>query len=244
MLRRIIVTAFAAFAFAPVGIATTYFIDTQPDPFVPGQACEKPTLGSWGSYIYDAPSKYDLVFAPETEALWLARCETSGFVSLGGDMAQLTAAERKRIESYLKTVDGPGIIKAAAGNFTDDLLVHLERLYALRDMNAAFRVYFERYLAWQYGSRPSANVHRRKALDLYYKMPAGRWLKSKDDLERLYILGFYARKLGNLAESTGYFRELEGAWTFEFSTAKYLRTLAREVEAGKADDNVRFAKGT
>jgi hypothetical protein len=241
MLARTSTAALAALALAANAAATTFGNETRPDPFAKDKSCDTPELHSWGTYVYDWPSKYDLVFEPQISPFWIWRCEASGYVSFADDFDQLTAAERTRIATFLQTaVYRP---KSARDDYdiSEPLLRHLASLYDLRDKDPKFRAYFLRYLAWQHGQQPAADAYRKKAYELHAKMQQpGGWVKTKDELETLYILGFYAFKLGRIGASQVYFRDLDNAWTLESSTATYLRTLARDVRAGKADDRVRF----
>jgi Uncharacterized protein conserved in bacteria (DUF2225) len=233
-----------AAALAIPASAITFSNGTKPDPFAPGKTCDAPQLASYGSYVYDWPSKYDLVFSPQDYPMWIWRCEASGYVSFPREFETISDAERPRIAAYLaKAQFGP---KVKADGLSDVLLQHLERVYALRDLDDEFRAYFMRYLAWQYRVKPIADEYRKKAFDIHQTMLQSGTLKGTDLAETLYILGFYSYKFGRADEAKTYFAKIKNVETIDPETNKprrglpYLETLAKEVLGGKADDGVRF----
>ena len=244
MRARIATAALVSAAISAATHAITFAPATRPDPFAPGKTCDTPELASYGSYVYDWPSKYDLVFSPQDYPMWIWRCAASGFVSFPGDFEKITNAERPKIATYLAEVKFGSKVKVAG--ITDELLVHLEKVYALRDKDERFRAYFMRYLAWQYRAKPIADDYRRKAFDIHKRMLDGGTLKGNDLAETLYVLGFYAYKFGRLEEAKSYFSRMNMVETIDPDTNKprrgipYLDELAKEVMAGKADDSVRF----
>jgi Uncharacterized protein conserved in bacteria (DUF2225) len=244
MRTRLATIALVSAAIAAAAHAITFAPATRPDPFAAGKTCDTPELSSYGSYVYDWPSKYDLVFSPQDYPMWIWRCAASGFVSFPEDFETITEAERPKLAAYLSEAKfGPKVI---TDDITDELLVHLEKTYALRDKDEKFRAYFMRYLAWQYRAKPIADDYRRKAFDIHKRMLDTGTLKSDDLVETLYVLGFYAYKFGRLEEAKAYFNRMKEVETIDPETEKprrgipYLDELAREVLAGKADDSVRF----
>lgn len=245
MRGRVTIAVTSAFALATSASAITWDFDaTKPDPFAPGNTCKTPALASWGSYVYDWSSKYDLIFSPQDYPMWVWRCPASGYVSFPPDFEKIGDAERPRIATYLaQTKFRPA---TDVMNLPDELLQHLEQVYAVRDKDDAFRAFFMRYLAWQSRAKPAADDYRRKAFDLHLKMLQSNTLKGNDLLETLYILGFYAYKFGRVDEAKRYFARMKDVETIDPETKKprrgsaYLEELANEVLQGKADDKVRF----
>ncbi len=244
---RVLAVMLGAAAVATPVFAITFSNKTRPDPFVPGKTCETPELGSWGSYVYDWPSKYDLVFSPQDYPMWIWRCEGSGYVSFPNDFEKISDAERPRVSAYLAQSQFGAKVKAAP--ISDELLRHLEGVYALRDKDDHFRAYFMRYLAWQFRAKPVADEYRRKAFDIQLKIFQSGTLKGDELLEALYILGFYSYKFGRVDEAKKYFAQIKDVETIDPETRKprrgspYLETLGKEVLEGKADDAVRFKPG-
>src|SRR5262249_50984621 len=81
-------------ALATAAHAITYSPGSKPDPFAPGKTCDTPQIASYGDYIYDWPSKYDLVFSPRDYPQWIWRCKASGYVSFPHEFASFSGAER------------------------------------------------------------------------------------------------------------------------------------------------------
>jgi tetratricopeptide (TPR) repeat protein len=244
-MRSIAIIVLAA-ACAAAAHAITFAPATKPDPFAAGKTCDTPQLASYGSYVYSWPSKYDLIFSPTDYPMWIWRCPASGYVAFPGDFEKVTDSERPKIASYLDGAKfGP---KVKDSGISDELLEHLEKVYALRDKDEKFRAYFMRYLAWQYREKPIADDYRRKAFDIHLKMLKSGALKGEELADTLYILGFYAYKFGRIDEAKAYFDQLKEVETIDPETKKprrgipYLNQLAQDVLAGKADDKVRFSK--
>src|SRR5262249_26378589 len=53
--------------------AITFVPGSKPDPFAEGKTCDAPEMASWGSYVYEWPSKYDLIFAPQDYPMFIWR---------------------------------------------------------------------------------------------------------------------------------------------------------------------------
>lgn len=246
MRALVIAAALASLLGAGLAHAITFAPGKKPDPFAPGKECDAPKLSSYGDYVHQWSSKYDLIFSPRDYPMWIWRCEASGYASFPADFAKISDTERPKIAAYLAKANfGP---RLKAGDLSPEVLQHLEQLYALRDKDEMFRVYFLRYLAWQYRAKPIADEYRRKALDLYVGMVDR--LTGNDLLEALYILGFYSYKFGRVDDAKKYFERLKTVETVDPETKKtyrgapYLEGLAKEVLDGKADDKVRFANET
>lgn len=234
----------AVVAWSASAFAITFINSAKPDPFTPGAKCDTPELGSTGGYVYDWPSKYDLVFSPQDYPMWIWRCEGSGFVSFPYDFEKISEAEHQRVGAYLAQAKfGP---KVKSAPISEELLQHLEKVYALRDKDDAFRAFFMRYMAWQYRGKPEADQYRQKAFDIHLRMFQSRVLKGSDLAETFYILGFYSYKFGRPVEARNYFAQIKDVETTDPETKKprrgvpYLENLAKEVLEGKADDAVRF----
>ena len=247
-MRRYVVTIALALLSATSTYAITFAPGTRDDPFAPGKSCDAPMLASYGDYVYDWPSKYDLIYAPRDYPQWIWRCESSGYVSFPHEFGTFANdAEKARIAAYLAQANFGAKLKDEQSGVSQALLQHLEKIYALRDQDDAFQAYFMRYMAWQHRAKPAADEYRKKALALYTKLLKAGALKDVDLLEGLYILGFYSYKLGHPNEAKAYFDQLKNAVTIDPKSrvskrgAPYLENLAKDVLAGKADDKVRFA---
>ena len=65
--------------------ATTWSRILVDDPLLPGRKCRVHAIASWGTYIYEWPSKYDFVFWPVTDEKAIWYCEESGFAAFVDD---------------------------------------------------------------------------------------------------------------------------------------------------------------
>jgi len=84
-----------------VSAAATQLVPTEiDDPFADAQ-CDASEVMSYGSYIYSWPSKYDGVYWPFTDELWIWLCESSGYLSFGSDFDSLSDVDRERISEFL-----------------------------------------------------------------------------------------------------------------------------------------------
>lgn len=243
-MRRLFAAVAILLLFTSAAHAIRFAQGSKPDPFAAGKLCDTPTLRSYGDYVYGWSSKYDLIFSPHDYPEWIWRCEASGFVSFPADFEKIGDNERPRIAAYLaKATFGP---KVKSARISDQLLQHLEQVYALRDKDETFHAYFMRYLVWQYRVKPIADKYRKKAFDLHLRMLQGGALKDDALLDTLYILGFYSYKFGRIDEAKKYFGRMRDVETLDPETKKprrgspYLEELAQDVLNGKADDKVRF----
>ena len=82
--------------------STTWGSSDVSDPIKEGENCSVQKPMSWGSYIYQWPSKYDQVFWPQTTENGIWFCESSGFIALINDFEGLTIKTKERINKYLK----------------------------------------------------------------------------------------------------------------------------------------------
>ena len=184
MRHALVSLTLAVFLVAPAR-ATTLFPSEEPDP-LGGGTCNGMSIGSYGTYIYNWPSKYDQVFWPHTDLQWIWFCEESGYVSFGGDFHEMSADERKRIGAFLDEH-----YVAAEGDMPDaQKLWLLEEIYRLRDRNVVWWSWFYRVKAQLYESL--AHQSRRKAmpaLELAIKELEGFKL-----IQAYYVLGDYHRR--------------------------------------------------
>jgi hypothetical protein len=111
--------------------ATTWTgLEPVTDPVRSGATCPVKSVVTWGSYVYDWPSKYDQVFFPRTDPDGIWFCPKSGFTAFIGDF-ELTPKEKAAVTTELATFYKP-ISKPSLS----DKLVLLEKSYAARNQNA------------------------------------------------------------------------------------------------------------
>ncbi|MCC6920921.1 MAG: hypothetical protein IT548_17120 [Alphaproteobacteria bacterium] len=245
-MRRATILAVALLAFAGGANAITFDFDaTHPDPFADGSKCQTPELASSGGYVYQWPSKYDLVFSPWDYPQFIWRCDKSGFLSFPSDF-ELKPTEKEAVAAFLKT-KGSDPLK---GLELIGLARRMEEIYAVRETDDEFKAFMLRYMAWQLRADPEADAYRRKALGLHKKMLDGGTLSGFALQETLFILGHYSYRFGDKAAAQAYFDRIKTVEVKDEDTgqtvkgSEYLEGLAAEVLAGQADDTVRFKSDT
>jgi len=200
-------SALIFFLLAPAaGFATTWGDKEVDDPIAAGSTCKVHEPVSYGSYIYNWPSKYDQVFWPFTDPDGIWHCEKSGFTALIGDFSHITPPEKDAISRYLQAnYHGSAPI--------DDQLRLLAGIYELRHKDDAFNNHLFRVLARWYqelGQSDRAAAYRRRALlgmqqSLKGQIPEGQ------RLEYLYLAANYTRFFGDTQASDRYIEELHAA---------------------------------
>jgi len=186
--------------------ATKFKEITVDDPFS-NNTCPAAEILSYGSYIYNAASKFDGVFWPATEKSWLWLCPESGYSALGNDFGELSDAEHVAIGEFLAQNYDP---KKPP---TDPIsrLSWMEEIYRLRDKDAKFWAYFYRLQAYWHDreKKPAAAMeYRRMALPLMKQLlrglPAGQ-----ARIQCLFLAGEYSRQLGDVEDARQYFHDAD-----------------------------------
>lgn len=179
-----------------------------PDPVRQGAKCLVSQPMSYGSYIYQWPSKYDQVFWPLTDPNGIWFCRESGFTAFIDDF-ELKSDERAALASELATfykpLDKPSM---------REKLVLLQKSYGARKPDARTQIRLLRVLAYYYETELSdlvgASAFRHQALEmietaLRQKLPEG------ERLEYLFVSGVYYREFGDPDKSRTTLQALEQA---------------------------------
>lgn len=159
---------------------------------------------SSGNYIYHWPEKVDQVFWPYTDDHWLWFSPSSGFIAFGDDFEKLESNEIEGLKTWLATHYDP---KAPPESRLQRLL-WAEKVYGARGMDDDFWCHFYRLMAFETrDERETSLAYVRKAIPLLLEK-----LDSSDEpgaqLEGLYLLSEYNRRLGNEVEAKSYFEQL------------------------------------
>ena len=163
--------------------ATDFVPSEKPDPFVEGAMCTVPELLSYGGYVYQWPSRFDLVFEPWVSLI--AKCRASGYAGFTDDFDDLTESEKPRIAEFLKTHPWRASFDEPTGE--QAMLDQLEAIYALQDRTLKEQAYILRVRAWLYGKEPHADEYRSKALAVHKRILAEQDPKGVDLMENLYV---------------------------------------------------------
>ncbi|KXK01585.1 MAG: hypothetical protein UZ17_ACD001001811 [Acidobacteria bacterium OLB17] len=204
--------------FASQAYATTWFpkefvcpIDNQKNTFM--------VVGSYGSYIYSWPSKYQWLFWPKTDSPTFYFCKKCHLATYMWDYEKLP---KEKIEAIKMVLEG---IKYT-NQFTDylktpvnDRLDVMEKVYSVLDKDDDWWCEFYRVRGYHYdraGDKEKAAEYRKKALGLAAKlMKDGRSATPKKEL--LYIAGAMKHFIG---DDSGAIAELETALKTKFESSK------------------------
>ncbi len=186
--------------------ATTFIRVEKSDP-ISGEIVTVHDVVSYGSYIYEAPSKYDQVFWPLTDESWIWFCPGTGYASFGDDFDELTDEEKAHLSLWLKENYHPS--EKPTGH--KDKLAWLERVYAQRQKTGDFWCRFYRLMAYVCADdAQTCLAYVKKALPLL-----DRQLQQGPEgvarIRVLFLLGEYHRRVGDKQESQRYFRQAKAA---------------------------------
>lgn len=194
---------------AHVAQAITRQVAEIEDPIRPGATCRVLEPMSFGSYVFQAPSRYDLVFWPLTDPEMIWFCPDSGFAALVGDVEDLTEAEKAGIRATLA-----GSYRRGSGEVpVFDRLFLVQQSYSVRRKGASFNVLLLRALAFMYeeaGYASWAKVLRAEALESIRRALDGS-LGERERLEYLFLCAAYEREFGRQKESDLCLRSLDDA---------------------------------
>ncbi len=153
---------------------------------------------SWGPYIYDWPSKYDLVYWPATSENWFWLCTGCGYAQTGRDFSELSEKDVARLKAACEKE-----WKRPEGNRIPFSL-KLERTIRtnrLLGRDEAFWQWFNRVLIYHYRTvDPEKALHY--AAEEVELLERERLFPRK---ETLYLLGEYHRMLGRQSLARRYF---------------------------------------
>lgn len=234
-------TARAAAVFAAICVcasaahAITWADDEVDDPFSDG-TCKVHVPMSYGGYIYSYPSKWNGVFWPFTDPMWVWACP-SGFVAFGSDVAfsteeEMGTEERSRIESVLPALAELADNDAARWN----RLIELE---PLRERTLADQSHFARLMVNQAETPEEATRLRPGAVAVTKAALAE--IQDPHELALLkFVLGVYSELDGDRAAADVWFAEARATkWTddngAEQTGMPYLEELILEVEARRTE---------
>jgi hypothetical protein len=187
-----------------INVFATSWVDIKvDDPILKGKTCKVNKPSSYGSYIYEMPSKYDQVFWPYSDLNNIWFCKSSGYVSFMNDFDELNEFEKHKIENYLIN----NKLKNPSGS---ELLRVLEDLYALRDIDAESRnMHMRAYarLHQSLGNIDMANKYRKNAyIQIKASLQGNLFIYKR--LEYLYLATNYTRYFEGLNESHSYYEQL------------------------------------
>lgn len=179
--------------------------------------------GSWGSYVYQYPSKFELIFWPHTDHPSYHSCQKCKLTAFMGDFEKVPkekhAEIRKRLAAFRlePRKGGESLTKYYKGAVyldipVTDRLLAAQQVYEILGRDDEFWCHFQRVLGHHYADekRPAeAGEARRRALRLAEKMLADE-ARAGERKEFLYIAGAMRHFLRDDAAALRDLREAEG----------------------------------
>ena len=168
--------------------------------------CEKQItcleIGSFGSYIYDRESKYDLIYFPYDDPRFIWMCPHCGYAQAAKYFADLSHKEKDKLKNFLSTswepaspndisIKAPNDISAIEMRFNQAILVN-----KFLEKNDDFWAWFNRVLIFHYREIDpnKAKTFARNEIKLLQK---GKGKFDDPQKSRAYLLGEYNRLIGN-----------------------------------------------
>ena len=185
-------------------LATTWDTTELTDP-LSGDKVPAYRIKSFGSYIYNWPSKYDLVFWPLTTDNWICLNPKNGYGAFNHDFEAVSFTEKLRLKNWLAKNYNP----SAAPESHTEKLAWIEQLYRHRNKDDDFWCKFYRLMAYVHREDPIKSMeYVNKAIPLLETK-----LKSNptgvERIEVLFLLGEYYRRSGDLEKTKMYFEEVK-----------------------------------
>ncbi len=183
--------------------ATTWAPSELTDPLsnekVPSQ-----DVMSYGSYIYDWPSKYDLVFWPYTAERWITLNPKNGYAAFNSDFENLKNNEKDRLSRWL--AENYELSKAVKSHI--EKLEWIEKIYSNRNMDDDFWGRFYRLMAFKQEDQEKSLIYVEKAMVLL-KKKLDEKPRGIDAIQVYYLVGEYSRRLGDKEAAILYFEKVK-----------------------------------
>jgi hypothetical protein len=158
--------------------------------------------GSWGSYIYEDESKFQLIFWPHTDSAAFHSCKKCRLTAFMGDFAETPKEKHAEILKRLEGVRlAPVKGKESATKYYKDAvyldipiterLLAAQKVYEVLGRDDGFWCHFQRVLGYHFESekrQAEADEARTRALRLAEKMLADS-ARAGERKELLYIAG-------------------------------------------------------
>jgi hypothetical protein len=163
--------------------------------------------GSYGDYIYDWPSKYDLVFWPLTSENWICLNLKNGYAAFNSDFEKVSNEEKKTLKRWL----GQNYKPSQAPKSHAEQLGWLEKVYRQRKTNVDFWSTFYRLMAYVHRNDQKQSMeYVKKALPLLEaQLKANPGAIARINI--LFMLGEYNRRTGEAKKAKEYFTQVKTA---------------------------------
>ena len=155
------------------GVGATTWVDVTVQCPVCGTENEFHAIGSYGSYIYDWPEKYQFVFWPTTDGKAMRSCRQCRYTAWLWDFESLPP---ERVADVKAALQEQGLAELEGGYqnvaMTERMAI-ARSVYEVLDRDAGFWCEFERILGYhaeEEGKEELARQARRRALELVQEL--------------------------------------------------------------------------
>ena len=192
--------------FSPLARGTTWDDSQLTDPLT-GEKVASQDFVTYGGYIYDWPSKFDIVFWPLTAEEFTCLNPKNGYAAFNDDFEEVPEEKRPALKKWLaENFDAENAPKTHK-----EKLLWLEKVYAQRDPDDDFWSMFYRLMAHLHEDEPDVHLaYVKKALPLLEKKLQAdpEWAVR---IETLYLLGEYKRRVGEVKQAREFFAQVKTA---------------------------------
>lgn len=170
------------------------------------------SIGSYGTYIYQWPSRYQLIFWPKTDGYVLWSCKKCKLTAYMWDFEDIPSEKRDSLKAVLKEVKLSGTYESYSEIPMPERLDIAEKVYQVLGRDELFWCEFYRVKAYHLdvaGKKDEATQARKKALSIAEEM-LGRSENLGIAKELLLITGAMRYFTGDSAGATVDFKEAQG----------------------------------
>lgn len=225
--------------------ATTWFPEKVTCPLC-GAGNTFHSIGSYGTYIYQWSSKYQLIFWPKTDGFVLWSCKKCKLTTYMWDFENIPEEKREALKAALKDVKLSGKYGSYFEIPMPERLDIAEKVYQVLGRDDHFWCKFYRVKSYHLdagGNKGEADATRKKALAIAEEM-----LKKPENLgiakELLCITGAMRYFTGDTEGAVKDFREAQGlTYTAEGMTEEQITNANKYFDALLADYIGKIEKG-
>lgn len=158
--------------------------------------------GSFGSYIYQRESKYDLIYFPFDDPRFIWTCPNCGYAQTYNLFADINEKQKKQIREFLTDKWKPQTEDNISPETRFDQAILVNKFLGKDDH---FWAWFNRILVYHYRKidPEKAKQYAQTEIEL---LKRGKGKLEDEEKTRFYLLGEYNRMLGNNDLAKKYFK--------------------------------------
>ncbi|MCJ7543005.1 MAG: hypothetical protein MUP47_00305 [Phycisphaerae bacterium] len=159
---------------------------------------------SFGSYMFDWPDKYDLVYRPQTREGFIACCARCGYAQTAPEFLEISAEQVAR----LKAAEFMRQWQPSDPNTKVPFLTRLERVIKTNEIlggDPGFWAWFNRIVIYHYRSLDPAKARQVAEQEIAILKKGTEESDKLLKKQRLYLLGEYSRLIGDSKGARRYF---------------------------------------